>query len=141
MSFNEFNTVENLGRTGTVEPMHDAASRGTSVGGEFMPSRWSCVPVLQVPCQTDPVKECDCVRVALTELFMEAKSKGMRIIVERIVADIDDIVKKVRFDGWKNTTQGEYELQQALRLTLLKYKLHTDKDLFDKAYSCIRQYY
>ena len=54
---------------------------------------------------------------------------------------IDDIVKKVRFDGWKNTSQGEREVQQALRRTLLKYKLHTDQELFDKAYGYIRQYY
>ena len=50
-------------------------------------------------------------------------------------------MKKVRFDGWKNTSQGEREVQQALRRTLLKYKLHTDQDLFDKAYGYIRQYY
>jgi hypothetical protein len=43
--------------------------------------------------------------------------------------------------AWKNTSQGDREVQQALRRTLLKYKLHTDQDLFDKAYSYIRQYY
>ena len=31
-------------------------------------------------------------------MFKEAKSKNTHIIVERIVEDIDDIVKKVRFD-------------------------------------------
>jgi type I restriction enzyme R subunit len=91
--------------------------------------------------QADPVEERDRAKEALTELFKEAKTKNTHIIVERIVADIDDIVKKVRFDGWKNTSQGEREVQQALRRTLLKYKLHTDQDLFDKAYGYIRQYY
>jgi hypothetical protein len=38
---------------------------------------------------------------ALTELFNEVKSKNTHIIVERIVADIDAIVKQVRFDGWQ----------------------------------------
>ena len=30
---------------------------------------------------------------------------------------------------------------EMLRKTLLKYKLHTDQDLFDRAYAYIRQYY
>jgi len=50
-------------------------------------------------------------------------------------------VKAVRFDGWKATTQGERTVQRELRKTLLKYKLHTDQDLFDRAYAYIRQYY
>jgi len=63
------------------------------------------------------------------------------IIVERIVTDIDDIVKKVRFPDWQHTSQGERLVQRELRRTLLKYKLHTDQELFDKAYEYIRQYY
>ena len=63
------------------------------------------------------------------------------VIVERIVTDIDAIVKQVRFDGWQVTVQGEREVKQALRRALLKYKLHTDQELFDKSYSYIRQYY
>jgi len=78
---------------------------------------------------------------ALTELFNEAKGQHTHVIVERIVADIDAIVKQVRFDGWQTTAQGEREVKQALRRALLKYKLHTDQDLFEKAYSYIRQYY
>ena len=78
---------------------------------------------------------------ALTELFQEAKTKNTHIIVERIVTDIDDIVKKVRFDGWQATTQGERLVQRELRRALLKYKLPTDQELFDKAYGYIRQYY
>ena len=41
--------------------------------------------------QTDPVKERDRAKEALTELFKEAKTKNTHIIVERIVADIDDM--------------------------------------------------
>ena len=55
--------------------------------------------------------------------------------------DIDDIVKKVRFPDWQHTSQGERLVQKELRRTLLKYKLHTDQELFDKAYGYIRQYY
>jgi type I restriction enzyme R subunit len=57
------------------------------------------------------------------------------------VTDIDDIVKKVRFPDWQRTSQGERLVQRELRRTLLKYKLHTDQDLFEKAYGYIRQYY
>ena len=78
---------------------------------------------------------------ALTELFSEAKGSHTHIIVERIVADIDEIVKKVRFPDWQHTSQGERLVQKELRRTLLKYKLHTDQELFDKAYGYIRQYY
>ena len=55
----------------------------------------------------DPVEERDRAKEALTELFNEAKNSNTHIIVERLVADIDDIVKKVRFPEWQHTTQGE----------------------------------
>jgi type I restriction enzyme R subunit len=97
--------------------------------------------VVEAEKQADPVAEQDRAKEALTELFKAAKSKNTHIIVERIVEDIDDIVKKVRFDGWQATTQGERLVQRELRRTLLKYKLHTDQELFDKAYEYIRQYY
>ena len=78
---------------------------------------------------------------ALTELFKQAKNKNTHIIVERIVADIDDIVKKVRFPDWQYTSQAERLVQKELRRALLKYKLHLDQELFDRAYAYIRQYY
>ena len=78
---------------------------------------------------------------ALTDLFLELKTDQTPAVVERIVNDIDDIVKIVRFDGWQNTHSGEREVQRSLRKTLLKYKLHKEQDLFDKAYSYIKQYY
>lgn len=90
---------------------------------------------------TDPEEDRDRAKEALTELFNEAKGTNTHIIVERIVSDIDAIVKTVRFDGWKTTTAGEREVQQALRRTLLKYQLHRDQELFDKAYGYIREYY
>ena len=91
--------------------------------------------------RVDPEEEQDRATTALTELFNEIKSRHTHVIVERIVADIDSIVRQVRFDGWQSTVQGEREVKQALRRALLKYKLHTDQDLFDRAYGYIRQYY
>ena len=63
------------------------------------------------------------------------------IIVERVVNDIDEIVRMVRFDGWQNTHAGEREVKKALRKSLLKYRLHQDQDLFDRAYGYIRENY
>ncbi len=91
--------------------------------------------------QVDPEEEQNRALAALTELFNEAKTKHTHVIVERIVTDIDTIVKQVRFDGWQATEQGEREVKQALRRSLLRYKLHTDQELFDRAYGYIREYY
>jgi type I restriction enzyme, R subunit len=97
--------------------------------------------VVEAEQHTNPAEERDRAKEALTELFNEAKHTNTHIIVERLVADIDEIVKKIRFPDWQHTSQGERLVQRELRRTLLKYKLHTDQELFDKAYGYIRQYY
>lgn len=88
-----------------------------------------------------PEEDQDRAKAALTDLFSEAKNANTPVMVERIVADIDEIVRVVRFDGWQATSAGEREVKQALRKTLLKYKLHQDQELFDRAYAYIREYY
>jgi type I restriction enzyme R subunit len=80
-------------------------------------------------------------KAALTELFADVKNSETPIIVERVVEDIDEIVRKVRFDDWQQTDAGEREVQRVLRRTLLKYKLHNDQNLFDRAYDYVRRYY
>ncbi len=90
---------------------------------------------------TDPKEEQDKAKTALTELFKNAKTEDTPVIVERVVEEIDSIVRLVRFDGWQATSKGEREVKQALRASLLKYKLHKDQELFDKAYGYIKQYY
>lgn len=80
-------------------------------------------------------------KAALTELFLELRTDKTPAVVERIVSDIDDIVKIVRFPGWQNTVSGEREVQKSLRKTLLKYQLHKEEELFEKAYSYIKEYY
>ena len=62
-------------------------------------------------------------------------------MVKRVVNDIDEIVRVVRFDGWQSTHAGEREVKKALRKTLLKYRLHQDLELFEKAYGYIATYY
>lgn len=78
---------------------------------------------------------------ALTELFLELKTEQTPAVVERIVADIDAIVRVVRFPGWQTTSSGERGVQQSLRKALLKYQLHKDQVLFDRAYGYIKEYY
>ncbi|MDR0348027.1 MAG: HsdR family type I site-specific deoxyribonuclease [Tannerella sp.] len=80
-------------------------------------------------------------KAALTELFLELKTENTPTVVGRIVDDIDSIVKVIRFPGWQNTVAGEREVQKALRKTLLKYKLHKENELFNKAYLYIKEYY
>ena len=88
-----------------------------------------------------PEQEVDKGIAALTELFNGLKNRNTPVIVERIVADIDSIVKIVRFDGWQSTTAGKQEVKKALRSVVwIKYKIK-DKDVFDKAYNYIEQYY
>ena len=80
-------------------------------------------------------------KAALTALFQEARNPETPVVVERIVEDIDEIVRLVRFDGWQATSAGEREVKRALRRTLFKYKLHNDQELLDKAYAYIKEYY
>lgn len=80
-------------------------------------------------------------KAALTELFEQVRTSETPIVVQRIVDDIDDIVRKVRFPEWQATNAGEREVRKALRRTLFKYKLHSDKELFEKAYGYVREYY
>lgn len=80
-------------------------------------------------------------QAALTELFLELKTDQTPAVVERIVIDIDSIVRVVRFPGWQQSTQGEREVQSSLRKILwAKYKIK-DQVLFDRAYEYIKEYY
>ena len=80
-------------------------------------------------------------QAALTELFLELKTDQTPAVVERIVNDIDAIVRVVRFPGWQNSNSGEREVQSSLRKILwAKYKIK-DQVLFDRAYAYIKEYY
>ncbi len=88
-----------------------------------------------------PVAEIDKGKAALTELFNGVRNENTPVIVERIVNDIDDIVRIVRFDGWQDTTAGRREVKKALRIVIsTKYKIK-DREVFDKAYQYVEQYY
>ena len=91
--------------------------------------------------QTDTVDERKTAKAALTELFLEMKTDQTPAVVERIVNDIDNIVKYVRYDGWQNSTRGEREVKRELRKIIwVKYQIK-DEDLFNRAYEYIKEYY
>ena len=97
--------------------------------------------VVKMERETPVEEDIDRGKAALTGLFEEAKNGETPIMVKRVVDDIDEIVRAVRFDGWQATHAGEREVKKALRQTLFKYKLHQDAELFERAYGYIREYY
>jgi type I restriction enzyme R subunit len=79
-------------------------------------------------------------KAALTELFNNVKNSSTPIIVERIVNRIDDVVKIVRFPGWKDTDQGRKDVTKALKKIFIDNRLF-DNELYEKAFSYVEQYY
>lgn len=80
-------------------------------------------------------------KAALTELFQSVRNENTPVIVERIVNDIDGIVKIVRFPGWQNVAVGRREISRNLRdVVMRKYRIK-DQDVFKKAYEYVEQYY
>ena len=59
-------------------------------------------------------------KAALTELFKSVKNRSTPVIVERIVNEIDEIVKIVRFPGWQDTDQGRTDVEKALRKVFIE---------------------
>ena len=97
--------------------------------------------VVRAERQVDPVDEQAKAKAALTELFTETRNGETSVMVERIVTDIDEIVRVVRFLGWQGTKAGEREVQKALRkVVYVKFQIK-DQDLFDRAFGYVRQYY
>ena len=49
---------------------------------------------------------------ALTELFQQSRTADTPIMVERIVDDINDIVRQIRFPDWQSTEGGKREVRR-----------------------------
>ena len=125
-----------------LEALRDKAEKGLINSIEFIKQLCEIAKeTLQAEKQEDIGVQQKSAKAALTELFLELKTDKTPVIVERIVSDIDEIVRLVRFDGWQNTITGEREVQKSLRKTLLKYQLHKDEELFNKSYEYIKEYY
>lgn len=96
---------------------------------------------VQAEKDTVPPDEIDKGKAALTELFLSVRNANTPVIVERIVNDIDEIVKIIRFPGWQNSSAGRQEVKRVLRsIVWVKYKIK-DNDVFNKAYDYVETYY
>jgi type I restriction enzyme R subunit len=125
-----------------LEDLKERHERGLLTSVEFLKELLNLArDVVTAERSQPPIEREEEGKAALTKLFQETKTPETPIIVERVVNDIDEIVRYVRFDGWQNTHAGEREVKMALRKTLFKYRLHQDQELFDRAYGYIRQYY
>ncbi|WP_210268006.1 hypothetical protein [Bradyrhizobium aeschynomenes] len=125
-----------------LEDLKNRHQQGLLLSVEFLKERLAlATDVVNAERETPDELEIDQGRAALTALFQEARNGDTPIMVERVVDDIDEIVRAVRFDGWQATHAGEREVKKALRQTLFKYKLHQDPELFERAYGYIREYY
>lgn len=125
-----------------LEELREKHAQGVLLSIEFLKALLQLArDVVDAERASDPVETEDTAKAALTELFENARNNGTPVMVERIVNDIDEIVRHVRFVGWQRTHAGEREVRSALRKTLFKYKLHQDRDLFDRAYEYIEKYY
>ena len=125
-----------------LEELRQKHEQGLLVSIEFLKSLLDLArDVVEAERTTSPATPEERGKAALTELFEEARNDQTPIMVERVVNDIDEIVRHVRFEGWQNTHAGERQVKQVLRKTLFKYRLHQDQELFDRTYGYIRQYY
>lgn len=125
-----------------LEELRDKAERGLITSIEFVKELCKIAKeTVQAEKELGEEVQDKTPMAALSELFLELKSDQTPAVVERIVTDIDAIVRVVRFPGWQNTVAGEREVQKSLRQALLKYKLHKDQALFDRAYAYIKEYY
>lgn len=125
-----------------LEDLRNKAERGLIASIDFVKELCKLAQeTVHAERETEPVAIRKTGAAALTELFLEIKTDQTPAVVERIVTDIDQIVKVVRFPGWQTTVAGEREVQKSLRQSLLKYKLHKDQQLFDRAYGYIKEYY
>lgn len=125
-----------------LEALRDKAEQGLISSIEFIKELCQIArETIQAEKQEEHIEVRKTGMEALTDLFLELRTDDTPAVVGRIVADIDSIVKIVRFPGWQSTNAGEREVQKALRKTLLKYKLHKEEALFNKAYMYIREYY
>lgn len=125
-----------------LEDLKNRHEQGLLVSIDFLKALLDLAKdVVRLERETPAAEEIDRGKAALTQLFEEAKNGSTPIMVKRVVDDIDEIVRAVRFDGWQNTHAGEREVKIALRKTLFKYKLHQDQGLFERAYGYIKEYY
>lgn len=125
-----------------LEELRNKAEQGLITSIEFVKELCKLAKeTVQAEKELEELIEEKTPQAALTDLFLELKTDQTPAVVERIVTDIDAIVRVVRFPGWQNSNSGEREVQSSLRKILwAKYKIK-DQVLFDRAYAYIKEYY
>lgn len=125
-----------------LEELRDKAERGLITSIEFVKELCKLAKeTVQAEKELEEAIAEKTPQAALTELFMELKTDQTPAVVERIVTDIDAIVRVVRFPVWQQSNSGEREVHSSLRKVLwAKYKIK-DQVLFDRAYAYIKEYY
>lgn len=80
---------------------------------------------------------------ALTQIFLEYSTPDMPVMIERVVEEVDSIVKEVTAGnaGWASTQKGDMAVRKEVRLVLKDKGLHTVPGLFDRAYEYIAEHY
>jgi type I restriction enzyme R subunit len=80
---------------------------------------------------------------ALTQIFEEYKPEGTPIMLDKVVAEIDEVVRTVSngWDGWAKTRSGDRRVRDSIRIVLSHYGLPIQGDLFDRAYSYVAENY
>ncbi len=80
-------------------------------------------------------------KAMLTKLFEEIRTPETPVKVEKVVAGIDEVVRKVRFDGWSATEAGRRQVSRALRGAIFKHLGHADADVHSRALAYVQRYY
>ena len=80
---------------------------------------------------------------ALTQIFREYAPPDTPVLIEKVVLDVDAIVKEVTAgnSGWASTQKGDRAVRREVRNTLKTYGLHTVPGLFERAYDYIAEHY
>jgi type I restriction enzyme, R subunit len=78
---------------------------------------------------------------ALTQIFQEYRPDTAPEIIERVVKEIDEVVRQVRFTNWQTSYEGSREVRKAIRKALDKYELAHEHELFDRAYAYVAEHY
>ena len=125
-----------------MEKLREEHEAGLLTSMEFLKALLELAKdVAQAEKEVVPEEEVDKGKAALTSLFQNVKNDSTPIIVERIVNDIDGIVRIVRFPGWQNTSTGRKEVSKNLRDVIMRKYRIKDQEVFAKAYSYVEQYY
>ncbi|MBR0191964.1 MAG: type I restriction endonuclease subunit R, partial [Thermoguttaceae bacterium] len=119
-----------------MERLREEHEAGLLTSMEFLKALLALAKdVAQYEKETVPEEEANKGKAALTALFQNVRNDNTPVIVERIVNDIDGIVRIVRFPGWQNTSTGRKDVSKNLRdIIMRKYRIK-DQEVFNKAYS------